>query len=213
MPGIDGFTVCRRLKSEYCKAAIPVIFLSAAIETEDKLLRVCCRRCRSYHQALLGAGGAGPGLHPTGSAATAGGIGRPHPQGVVAPSSLKCEQSGRNPPTATLADSVATLYTRSRDQAIQAQRTSALLRDRIEGGHPGRQRPEAPTANGAPRPCRFPAGHEPARLEATSALGGPDRPLGRLGQRQLALNLRLRGRRRGAVRLSRLPLGDSHVLG
>jgi DNA-binding response OmpR family regulator len=37
MPGIDGFAVCRRLKSESGTAEIPVIFLSAAIETEDKL--------------------------------------------------------------------------------------------------------------------------------------------------------------------------------
>lgn len=37
MPGIDGFAVCRRLKSERCTTEIPVIFLSAAIETEDKL--------------------------------------------------------------------------------------------------------------------------------------------------------------------------------
>jgi YesN/AraC family two-component response regulator len=37
MPGIDGFAVCRRLKSQALTADIPVIFLSAAIETEDKL--------------------------------------------------------------------------------------------------------------------------------------------------------------------------------
>ena len=37
MPGMDGFTVCRRLKSQHGTAEIPVIFLSAAIEIEDKL--------------------------------------------------------------------------------------------------------------------------------------------------------------------------------
>lgn len=37
MPGIDGFAVCRRLKASTPTARIPVIFLSAAIDTEDKL--------------------------------------------------------------------------------------------------------------------------------------------------------------------------------
>ena len=37
MPGTDGFTVCARLKSDRRTAEIPVIFLSAAMETEDKL--------------------------------------------------------------------------------------------------------------------------------------------------------------------------------
>lgn len=37
MPSIDGFSVCRQLKAQSCTAQIPVIFLSAAIETEDKL--------------------------------------------------------------------------------------------------------------------------------------------------------------------------------
>lgn len=37
MPGADGFTVCARLKADARTAAIPVVFLSAAIETEDKL--------------------------------------------------------------------------------------------------------------------------------------------------------------------------------
>ncbi len=37
MPGTDGFTVCARLKADQRTATIPVIFLSAAMETEDKL--------------------------------------------------------------------------------------------------------------------------------------------------------------------------------
>lgn len=37
MPVMDGFTVCRRLKESGGTADIPVIFLSAAIEIEDKL--------------------------------------------------------------------------------------------------------------------------------------------------------------------------------
>jgi DNA-binding response OmpR family regulator len=37
MQGLDGFTVCRRLKASPTTCSIPVIFLSSAIETEDKL--------------------------------------------------------------------------------------------------------------------------------------------------------------------------------
>jgi DNA-binding response OmpR family regulator len=37
MPGADGFSVCARLKADSRTAEIPVIFLSAAMETEDKL--------------------------------------------------------------------------------------------------------------------------------------------------------------------------------
>lgn len=37
MPGADGFTICTRLKADERTADIPVIFLSAAMETEDKL--------------------------------------------------------------------------------------------------------------------------------------------------------------------------------
>jgi sigma-B regulation protein RsbU (phosphoserine phosphatase) len=37
MPGIDGFEVCRKLKSDIATADIPVIFLSALGETEDKV--------------------------------------------------------------------------------------------------------------------------------------------------------------------------------
>jgi putative two-component system response regulator len=37
MPEMDGFEVCRRLRSDSALAAIPVIFLSALGETEDKL--------------------------------------------------------------------------------------------------------------------------------------------------------------------------------
>ena len=37
MPGIDGFEVCRRLKTDPATAAIPVIFLSALSDTKDKV--------------------------------------------------------------------------------------------------------------------------------------------------------------------------------
>lgn len=37
MPGNDGFTICERLKADRRTASIPVIFLSAAMETADKL--------------------------------------------------------------------------------------------------------------------------------------------------------------------------------
>jgi DNA-binding response OmpR family regulator len=37
MPGSDGFSVCKGLKANPRTAGIPVIFLSAAMETEDKL--------------------------------------------------------------------------------------------------------------------------------------------------------------------------------
>lgn len=37
MPGIDGFEVCRRLKSDVATEDIPVIFLSALGDTEDKV--------------------------------------------------------------------------------------------------------------------------------------------------------------------------------
>lgn len=36
MPGIDGFEVCRRLKSEEKTASIPIIFISALDEISDK---------------------------------------------------------------------------------------------------------------------------------------------------------------------------------
>jgi signal transduction histidine kinase len=37
MPGIDGFEVCRRLKEDPALRAIPVIFLSAQSDTDDKI--------------------------------------------------------------------------------------------------------------------------------------------------------------------------------
>jgi sigma-B regulation protein RsbU (phosphoserine phosphatase) len=37
MPGIDGFEVCRRLKSDAATEDIPVIFLSALVDTQDKV--------------------------------------------------------------------------------------------------------------------------------------------------------------------------------
>jgi sigma-B regulation protein RsbU (phosphoserine phosphatase) len=37
MPGIDGFEVCRRLKSDPATEDIPVIFLSALVDTQDKV--------------------------------------------------------------------------------------------------------------------------------------------------------------------------------
>lgn len=37
MPGTDGFTTCSRLKADERTAGIPIVFLSAAMEMEDKL--------------------------------------------------------------------------------------------------------------------------------------------------------------------------------
>jgi diguanylate cyclase (GGDEF)-like protein/PAS domain S-box-containing protein len=37
MPGMDGYEVCRRLKAHPATAEVPVIFVSAASETEDKV--------------------------------------------------------------------------------------------------------------------------------------------------------------------------------
>jgi len=37
MQGLDGYTVCRRLKAAPATRSIPVIFLSSATATEDKL--------------------------------------------------------------------------------------------------------------------------------------------------------------------------------
>jgi DNA-binding response OmpR family regulator/DNA-binding CsgD family transcriptional regulator len=37
MPGMDGFTVCRKIKADKRTAAIPVIFLSALGDVEDKI--------------------------------------------------------------------------------------------------------------------------------------------------------------------------------
>src|SRR5215212_6680853 len=37
MPEMDGFEICRRLKTDASTAAIPVIFLTALHDTEDKV--------------------------------------------------------------------------------------------------------------------------------------------------------------------------------
>lgn len=37
MPGMDGFEVCRRLRAEGATREVPVIFVSAALETDDKV--------------------------------------------------------------------------------------------------------------------------------------------------------------------------------
>jgi signal transduction histidine kinase len=37
MPGMDGFTVCRKLKSDDASKEIPVLFISALSDTDDKL--------------------------------------------------------------------------------------------------------------------------------------------------------------------------------
>jgi DNA-binding response OmpR family regulator len=36
MPGVDGWEVCRRLKEDHATAAIPVIFLSARAQDQDR---------------------------------------------------------------------------------------------------------------------------------------------------------------------------------
>ena len=42
MPGLDGFETCRRLKASPETAAIPVLFLSALMETADKVQAFAC---------------------------------------------------------------------------------------------------------------------------------------------------------------------------
>jgi len=42
MPGIDGYEVCRRLKADKRTRSIPVLFLSALTETEDKVKGFAC---------------------------------------------------------------------------------------------------------------------------------------------------------------------------
>src|SRR3984957_9464334 len=37
LPGLDGFEVCRRLKADPVTADIPIIFLTGAASTEEKL--------------------------------------------------------------------------------------------------------------------------------------------------------------------------------
>ncbi|MFY9260763.1 MAG: HD domain-containing phosphohydrolase [Gallionella sp.] len=37
MPELDGFEVCRQLKAQFCTRDVPVIFVSAATETQEKL--------------------------------------------------------------------------------------------------------------------------------------------------------------------------------
>ncbi len=38
MPGMDGFEVCRQLKAQPATQDVPVIFVSAVLETDDKVL-------------------------------------------------------------------------------------------------------------------------------------------------------------------------------
>src|SRR5208283_3238025 len=37
LPGADGFEICRRLKSDPATAEIPIVFLTGAASTEEKL--------------------------------------------------------------------------------------------------------------------------------------------------------------------------------
>ncbi|UUZ53783.1 response regulator [Massilia sp. H-1] len=64
MPGIDGFEVCRRLKEDPALRDIPVIFLSAQSEADDKVRGFAAWRHRLHRQALPGRGSAGPHHRP-----------------------------------------------------------------------------------------------------------------------------------------------------
>ena len=37
LPGVDGFEICRRLKADPATAEIPIVFLTGAASTEEKL--------------------------------------------------------------------------------------------------------------------------------------------------------------------------------
>lgn len=60
MPGISGYDVCRALKADSESASIPVMFLSAMSETEDKI-RAFKEGGRLYHEAVPCRGGDSPG--------------------------------------------------------------------------------------------------------------------------------------------------------
>jgi DNA-binding response OmpR family regulator len=42
LPGINGFEACKQIKDNPVTAAIPVIFMTALSETDDKMQAFCC---------------------------------------------------------------------------------------------------------------------------------------------------------------------------
>ena len=59
MPEMDGFEVCQRLKADPRLHAIPVLFLTADSQVEEKVKAFALGGRRLHHQTFLDTGGAG----------------------------------------------------------------------------------------------------------------------------------------------------------